>query len=62
MNLGFRLFFILLFLYLPLMMFSQSQPSGRAEKYHSKALMYYNASAYDEALEAVQKVLKINDR
>ncbi|MBK6964079.1 MAG: PD40 domain-containing protein [Bacteroidales bacterium] len=62
MNLGFRLFFILLFLYVPSTMFSQGQPSGRVEKFHSKALMYYNASAYDEALEEVQKALKINDR
>ncbi|MHC1775425.1 MAG: OmpA family protein [Lentimicrobium sp.] len=42
-------------------MFSQSQSSGKAEKFHKKALMYYNASAYDEALQEVQKALKTDE-
>lgn len=40
---------------------AQDQKEGREAKYHKKALAYYNASAYEEALAEVGKALKINN-
>lgn len=37
---------------------SQDNDDSRAGKFHDKALRYYNASAYDQALEEVQKAIK----
>ncbi len=59
---GFRFFCILILLLCqPSTLFSQSQQGGKAAKFHTKALQYYNASAYDEALEEVLKALKTDD-
>lgn len=38
--------------------FSQTDNESKAEKFHNRALQYYNASAYDEALEEVNKAIK----
>lgn len=39
---------------------AQSRKESREMKFHRKAVDYYNASAFDEALAEVQKALKIN--
>jgi outer membrane protein OmpA-like peptidoglycan-associated protein len=40
---------------------AQGQDNSRAGKFHAKALAYYNASAYDEALEEVNKAIRADD-
>lgn len=56
-------YFLILFLFIaPLVSLAQAKPEGKEVKHHKKAIAYYNASAYDEALDEVAKALKINDK
>lgn len=48
---------LLLFLY-PAMAFAQHEADGRVMKMHQKALAYYHASAYEDALKETEKALK----
>ncbi len=48
------------FLMMPLILSAQKQSEGREMKHHRKALQYYQASAFDEALPELEKALKIN--
>ncbi|MCO5264692.1 MAG: OmpA family protein [Lentimicrobium sp.] len=41
---------------------AQNKPEGKEARFHQKALDYYNASAYDKALDEIGKVFKINDK
>ncbi|MDY0102571.1 MAG: OmpA family protein [Lentimicrobium sp.] len=54
-----RLLF-LMFLLMPFMLLAQKQSEGRETKHHLKALQYYKASAFDEALLELEKAIKIN--
>jgi len=45
---------------LPCWLAAQNQQEGRESKIHKKALEYYQASSYDQALNQIQKALKIN--
>lgn len=57
---------ILLFLNLLLALsftgFCQEKDESKALKYHNKALLYYNASAYDEALKEVERAIKADNK
>lgn len=50
----------LLLVILSVSAFSQDRKSTKAEQFHDKALRYYNASAYDEALSEIKKALKVD--
>lgn len=54
-----RLLF-LVFLVMPFLLSAQKKTEGREMKYHRKALQYYQASAFDEALLELEKAIKIN--
>lgn len=41
--------------------FGQTNHDSRAAKFHNKALQYYHASAYDEALEEVNKAIRADE-
>lgn len=56
---SFRIFFLFLLL-MPSMLMAQSNPDGREMKHHRKALQYYNASAFEDALKELDKALRIN--
>jgi outer membrane protein OmpA-like peptidoglycan-associated protein len=40
---------------------AQDQKESKAVRYHNKALQYYHASAYDEALEETRKAIRADD-
>ena len=61
MNRSLRLFSILFIFCLPLLVCSQERSESKAAKLHRKALAYYNASAYDEALSEIAKALKSDE-
>jgi outer membrane protein OmpA-like peptidoglycan-associated protein len=61
MNRSLRLFSILFIFCLPYQVYSQNRSESKAAKYHKKAIAYYNASAYDEALAEVGKALKSDE-
>lgn len=54
-----RILFIV-FLIMPFLLSAQKKSEGREMKFHQKALQYYQASAFDEALVELDKALKIN--
>lgn len=45
---------------LPFAISAQDKQEGKEGKFHKKALAYYNASDYDNALDEISKALKIN--
>lgn len=47
-------------LLMPWMLLAQGNSASREARFHSKALEYYHASAYDEALKELDKVFKAN--
>ncbi len=53
--------FIFILLIIALNTYSQGKNDSKALRYHQKALQYYNASAYTEALEETAKALKADD-
>ncbi|NTW24800.1 MAG: hypothetical protein HGA37_08880, partial [Lentimicrobium sp.] len=57
-----RYFLILSLIIAPLAIVAQSKSEGKEVRHHNKAVAYYNASAYDEALDEVSKALKINNK
>ncbi len=50
--------FLSIFLILSISVMAQGSENTRAAKFHAKALAYYNASAYDEALAEVNKAIR----
>ncbi|HLN53925.1 MAG TPA: OmpA family protein [Lentimicrobium sp.] len=50
--------FLALFTIIPTMILGQVNDESRAVKFHEKALKYYHASAYDNALDEVNKAIK----
>lgn len=54
-------FLLMISVVIPVFTLAQDQREGKEVKYHKKALAYYNASAYEEALSEVGKALKINN-
>ncbi|MFH1120155.1 MAG: OmpA family protein [Bacteroidota bacterium] len=56
-----RLAIIFFLLMIPGLISAQGKREGREVKHHKKALAYYNASAYDEALSEISKALDINE-
>ena len=49
---------VVFFMLLSGCLYSQTTKSSKARQFHERALRYYNASAYDEALEETGKALK----
>lgn len=56
------LFILFLILFLASDGYSQSKNESKAAKFHQRALQYYNAFAYPEALEETAKALKADER
>lgn len=53
---------LFLFLIFPGLVSAQTRGEGREVKHHKKALQYYHASAFDEALEELEKAKRINPK
>jgi len=58
-----RLFYLsFIFIFVPTLILAQTRGEGREVKHHKKALQYYNASAFDEALAELEKAHRINPK
>lgn len=56
----FLVIFLGITLLMPWMLSAQSISASREARFHSKALEYYHASAYDEALKELERAFKAN--